>query len=253
MNKLISFFFGSYIKRYHELLRRTTNLEIILNTLLLDSQWYDEPENYFNGQLKRQEIFKEIITSFKISEVIETGTFIGRTTGFFASQLPEAIIHSCELSPQFHALAKQRLKNFNNISLVCADSRTFLNNLKEVLPSEESNVTFVYLDAHWHADLPLKGELEILVSKRCNAIIMIDDFEVLGDSGYNFDDYGSGNRLAFSDYKRIFDKLGYLAYSPSVHSSFETGSKKRGSVILALNGSLTDSLDGFKTIKRSIN
>lgn len=251
MNKLASIFLSPFRKRYHWILKRIIDLEIIVNTLLLDNEWHDEPEKYFNGQVKRQEVFKEIVAVFKINEVIETGTFIGRSTGFFANYLPNAVVRSCELSPQFHALAEQRLKNFKNISLVCADSRNFLAELENDPYSAGGNVTFVYLDAHWHADLPLKEELEILVLKRPNAVIMIDDFEVLGDTGYNYDDYGKGKRLAFSDYQAVFDELGYIAYSPSAFSSMETGIKKRGSVILAIKGALTDTMDEFKTLRRA--
>lgn len=251
MNKIALLFFKPFVARYHELLRRTTDLEIIVNTLLLDNEWKDEPEKYLNGQARRQEIFKEIAANFNLTEVIETGTFIGKTTGFFASYLPDSIIRSCELSPQFHGLAKQRLKSFSNILLTCSDSRTFLSGIDESNPDRTDQVCFVYLDAHWHADLPLKEELEILAVKRRNAVIMIDDFEVTGDTGYNYDDYGKGKRLAFSDYQNVFNKLGYIAYSPSASSAEETGTKKRGSVMLALEGPLTKALDRFKTIRRA--
>jgi predicted O-methyltransferase YrrM len=245
MKTLLKIIFKPIFKHYYELISRIQELEIIVNTLLLDDVWKDEPQKYFNGQIKRQEIFIDIISSFNISEVIETGTFIGRTTGYFAKNLPKAIIRTCELSPQFHELAKRRLNTFNNIQFVCNDSRKFLSNID----TSEKECTFIYLDAHWHSDLPLKEELEIISNIRKKSIIMIDDFEVMGDSGYNYDDYGHGKKLAFSDYNIFFKKLGYSAYSPVATSNDETG-RKRGCVILSLDYEIVKKLDSMTKIRR---
>jgi hypothetical protein len=54
---------------------------------------------------------------------------------------------------------------------------------------------FFHLDAHWEGDLPLQEEIEIILGRFPNFLIMIDDFRVPGDSGYGFDDYGRGKML----------------------------------------------------------
>jgi predicted O-methyltransferase YrrM len=251
MKTLLKIIFKPIFKRYYELINRIQELEIIVNTLLLDDVWKDEPQKYLNGQYKRQDIFLEIISKFQVTEVIETGTFIGRTTGYFAKYLPNAVIKTCELSPQYHQLAKKRLINFNNIEFVCSDSRKFLSNLSKIEKLDNNTISFIYLDAHWHSDLPLKEELEILSQIRRNAIIMIDDFQVLGDSGYNYDDYGTGKKLAFADYSNFFKKLGYHAFSPVASSNEETG-KKRGCVILSLDNEIIKKLDDIAKIKKSL-
>ena len=54
---------------------------------------------------------------------------------------------------------------------------------------------FFYLDAHWNDDLPLADEIDIIFSRCPWAVVMIDDFEVPSDPGYQFDDYGPGKAL----------------------------------------------------------
>jgi hypothetical protein len=52
-----------------------------------------------------------------------------------------------------------------------------------------------YLDAHWNDDLPLEEELELIFSVHPHAVVMIDDFQVPDDPGYQFDEYGPGKAL----------------------------------------------------------
>jgi predicted O-methyltransferase YrrM len=239
------------VRRYREILRRIHDLEVVVDSVILSPQWTDDPKTYFNGQEERQRIFQELVGSFTFTEVIETGTFLGNTTGYFAKSLPRAAINSCELTPRFHGLAKMRLNQFGNIRLFCSDSRAFLSSLKiESDLTDSDQRTFVYLDAHWHTDLPLREELEILKRLRPNAIVMIDDFEVDNDSGYSYDDYGTGKKLSFSNFRPIFNKMGYVPYSPVASSSEETGAR-RGCVIVALNGHLCVTLDKMQKIRRA--
>jgi hypothetical protein len=88
--------------------------------------------------------------------------------------------------------------------------------------------TFFCLDAHWHADLPLREETEYIVSsfKR-----LIDDFEVSGDPGYSFDDYGAEKRFSLSDFPFYRDPR-VTGYFPNRASSAESG-LRRGCVVLA--------------------
>ena len=59
---------------------------------------------------------------------------------------------------------------------------------------------------------------------------MIDDFEVPGDPGYGFDDYGPGKRLT-AQYLPDEDLAGWRRFYPSLPSSEETGAR-RGSCVL---------------------
>jgi predicted O-methyltransferase YrrM len=248
MKSLISCILKPFLFRYHDMKKRILDLEIITNVLLLDAEWVDDNTKYLNGQIKRQQIFLDIVSTFNIIEIIETGTFIGRTTGFFANYLPNAVVKTCELSLQFNELAKRRLSNFKNIEFSCMDSREFLNNLEDNIKYANDEVTFIYLDAHWHSDLPLMKELEIIALKRSNSIIMIDDFQVLDDDGYIYDDYGIGKKLAFSDYNSLFKKLNYFKYSPASNSNSESG-RKRGCVVLTNNINISKKLDTINSLK----
>jgi hypothetical protein len=124
-------------------------------------------------------------------------------------------------------MARQRLSGVSNLRLQNLDSRPFLSGLG--LPRQTR--TFFYLDAHGHADLPLASETEFVIGNFETFAIMIDDFEVPGDAGYTFDDYGVGKRLSLRDFP--FDKDNrILAFLPSRPASQESG-RRRGCIVLA--------------------
>jgi len=60
---------------------------------------------------------------------------------------------------------------------------------------------------------------------------MIDDFEVPGDPGYGFDDYGPGKALTASYLAPAFREFEPAVAYPSLPSSRESG-RKRGCVVL---------------------
>jgi hypothetical protein len=91
---------------------------------------------------------------------------------------------------------------------------------------------FFYLDAHWYADLPLEGELDIIATDWKHFVIMIDDFEVPGDEGYGYDSYGANQTLTFDRFSVVFRKHQLVPFSPCLSSEEETGIK-RGCVVLA--------------------
>lgn len=223
-----------------------------MDALVLSPVWTPDPAKILNGQKLRRTAFEEILGVFDIGEVIETGTFLGDSTGFFAHMLPSVPVRSCELSPRFAALARARLRAFSNVEISCSDSRLFLSSLAERSPVEEGQVSFVYLDAHWHADLPLRDELTILRNKRPNSLIMIDDFQVPGDSGYGFDNYGRGKELTVRNFLALFEMNGVEVFFPSAPSSSETG-YRRGCVVLAPIGPLSDRMTKVRTLKEFSN
>jgi hypothetical protein len=100
------------------------------------------------------------------------------------------------------------------------------------LATPNDSPLFAYLDAHWNADLPLAEELEIIFSRRPEAVVMVDDFEVPGDVGYSYDDYGP-NKALDADYIAPVVARHYLErFYPSTPSEAETG-MKRGCVVLS--------------------
>ena len=81
-----------------------------------------------------------------------------------------------------------------DVTVQLGDSRQFLL-LHAERPTVNTDAVFVYLDAHWQEDLPLAEELRIVASVWTRCVVMVDDFQVPGDSGYAYDDYGPGLAL----------------------------------------------------------
>jgi hypothetical protein len=182
----------------------------------------------FNGQAGRQQIFRDLVDAFQFQAVVETGTFRGTTTAFIA-QNTDAPIYTVELDLRMYHFAKLRLRDLGNVTVKCGDSRSFLKELIADPTVARSNV-FFYLDAHWNDDLPLYEEFAIIAENWTDSVVMVDDFEVPGDDGYEFDDYGDGKKLCL-DYLGASAVNDWSTFFPSLESSGETGFR-RGCVVL---------------------
>src|SRR5262249_41173944 len=101
----------------------------------------------FNGQKARQNLFRHLLHSCQPAAIIQTRTYLGRSTDFMAgcSMLP---VYSVETDARSYGFAKMRLKMCENVKLSLGDSREFLINFIE---SEATKYTghplFFYLDA----------------------------------------------------------------------------------------------------------
>ena len=179
-----------------------------------------------NGQRGRQGIVRQIFRSIPVEAVVETGTFRGTTSQFLAD-VSGVTVYTVEAHERYFRYATKRLVD-RDIRVAHQDSRSFLRNLTQELGPEST--VFFYLDAHWGEDLPLVEELEIIASNWPRSVIMVDDFEVPGDPGYGFDDYGPGKSLTEGLMRQISLAGWRLAY-PALPSSGETGAR-RGAVIL---------------------
>ena len=112
------------------------------------------------------------------------------------------------------------------------DSRTELRSLFDgpLGPLRHSSL-FLYLDADWNEDLPLAEEFKIVYSRCPAAVVMIDDFEVPGDPGYGFDDYGPGKALNAPYIDPAVRAHELAVFYPSTPSAKESGAH-RGCVVL---------------------
>ena len=175
---------------------------------------------------------------------METGTFRGTTTNFFAEfGVP---VYSAETDPQNYAFAKRNTrKSRDRIRIFLADSRGFLRKLADDGSVPKSRV-FFYLDAHWGADLPLAEEIDIIFSNWENSVIMIDDFEVPGDT-YGYDDYGPKAALN-GDYLDRLGHKGIIRFYPTLPAAEETGSK-RGCVVLCNSRKTQDMLVSLGSLR----
>jgi hypothetical protein len=183
----------------------------------------------FNGQARRQEIVRQLFETLDFTAVVETGTYRGTTTEFLVREtgLP---VYTVEAAERFYHYSRLRLRRYKQAHLHLGDSRNFLGELGqgEHFPAGRA---FFYLDAHWYADLPLADEVDIIRARWRQFVIMVDDFEVSGDAGYSFDDYGEGKRLSLELFPDI-ERQGLGTFFPAARSSEETG-MRRGCVVLA--------------------
>lgn len=183
----------------------------------------------FNAQCARETLVRELMAQYRPAHIVETGTFRGATTEAFAS-MPGVTVWSCEVMAAYHWYCRRRLCHLANTHLLLGDSRTLLRQL-----AARSEITaapcLFYLDAHWYSDLPLPEEIEIIRTHWRSAVIVVDDFQVPGDAGYLYDDYGPGARLTLDWLDpRVLD--GYDVYFPRCPSAWESGAQ-RGCMTLA--------------------
>jgi len=236
------------LKKYllRDLLNRINDLETALY-VLVNSPAYDQREDVgFNGQKGKKRIFADLLDAFSFSCLIETGTFVGDTAGYMANtaRLP---VFSSELNPHFYSLAKLRLKGFPSISLYNLDSRAFMSRLGEK-PEITRKECFVYLDAHWGRDCPLKEEIAIIASRWDKFIIMIDDFQVPDDDGYGYDRFGTFIKLNLAYIRPVLKRFGLRTFFPRLPAKEETGAPN-GCVIISKDGEFAQALNRIPSLR----
>ncbi len=192
----------------------------------------------FNGQARRLEAVTEIFAFCNFDFVVETGTFRGTTTEFLAS-IFQRDIYSCEINKAFHLYSKIRLKGVDNVSLERASSVDFLEALAKSGRLADSSV-FFYLDAHWQDHLPLREEFEIILEAAPNSVIVIDDFQVPDDPGYQYDDYGPGKALTLEYLSTLLPRR-FFIFFPESPSAQETGAK-RGCIVVTPSEAIAKTL-----------
>lgn len=183
-----------------------------------------------NGQRIRQSAVKELFDRVPFDLVVETGTFRGTTTAFLRTLTPAPIV-TIEANPRYALYARARLRALHQVRVITGDSATEIRRLANRKLGAATSRPFFYLDAHWGRRLPLRWEVLEIQSGWQEFCILVDDFQVPGDSGYRFDDYGPGFRLT----PELFDGLdlsGVARFSPASPSTEESG-RRRGWLVLA--------------------
>jgi hypothetical protein len=241
--------FLPFYRNYVAAMSRVSALEMAFS-LMLDSPRFVPGETAgFNAQRHRKKVFVDLLGAFNFAEIVETGTFVGDTTGYLATTAP-ARVFTCETSPTFLSLARSRLNGLPHIRFTLGDSRQFLRSLfaDELAPARLSNPVFFYLDAHWEDDLPLADEIGIIAQNLKEYVIMVDDFQVPGDPGYGWDDYGGKKALNLATFKPCFDQWKLLPFFPNLPAPQETG-LRRGCVVLAPRGRIGEKLAGLASLR----
>ena len=137
-----------------------------------------------------------------------------------ASKLP---VYSVEADARNFGFAKMRLSKHRNVHLSFGDSREFLMNfIAGTAARYTGHPLLFYLDAHWGEDLPLSDELVIILSSFSHVIVLIDDFQVPGDEGYGYDDYGAGKALSRGYIAPHVSKFQLAEFYPTTPSAAES-------------------------------
>jgi hypothetical protein len=82
-------------------------------------------------------------------------------------------------------------------------------------------------------------------------VIMVDDFQVPGDAGYGFDEYGRHGALSLQTYEAGFVARGLVPFFPTLRSSADSG-KRRGCVLLGRDAKCLQALDSLSTLRRAL-
>jgi Methyltransferase domain len=201
---------------------------------------------FFNRQKMRRRVFCEIDDRIPFDNYIETGTYLGMTTHFLAKTAERrgAQVHSCEINDDYFAIASRTVGDMKNVHLRHGNSVDFLATLS---PSVSKAVNFVYLDAHWYDDLPLRDELSVIGSWP-NTVVMIDDFKVPFDAGFGWDKYDEEREICL---RHIEGSIGSSAvYFPSYPAQREGAGIARGYCVIAVSSRYADVLDQIQLLRQ---
>jgi hypothetical protein len=183
----------------------------------------------FNGQWGRCAMFCELNAMYSFELIIETGTYMGTTTAFLATNSGARVvtIESDELN---YLYARVHLETHARVRLIHGNSASALPELVDGL-EERPRHPFFYLDAHWEEYLPLAEEVATAFGSFAEPIVMIDDFRVPDDAGYAYDSYPAG--ALTEEWLRGKGVLDGLAVGyPNLPSRLESGRKRGGCVLM---------------------
>jgi len=171
----------------------------------------------FNADPECATYVQNLLTQLGINKAVETGTFHGTTTQWFARHI--ARVHTIEISPHYRNIAMKFFKNeCPNITFHLGNSPDVLK--KVILPKITPKHRVVYyLDAHWNQYWPILDELNAIANSKSknNCLIIIDDFQIPNHPKVPFDRY-KGQPLNYTYIKsaihKVFDDLYYEYYIP---------------------------------------
>jgi predicted O-methyltransferase YrrM len=198
--------------------------QLKINPSLFDL-WYAQA---LNGQYKRLEFFLILLSMTKSKLIIETGTYLGSSTIFFANFINK--VYTIESNQNFFMVSQKRFKKLNlpNIEGVLGRSEMQLSSILKGLPSNSNEILLAYLDAHWDKEIPTTLELNELSTWGGPFIAMVDDFRVEDDYGYGFDQYEDiiVSKTLIPKTKNLF------LYFPNIKSDDECGARRGLGIIL---------------------
>ena len=174
----------------------------------------------FSGDIYLLEKMFSLIKEYDIKTVIETGTWLGRTTQLLSVMVDK--VYTIEINEDFYNQASY-LSEYPNIERKLGSSP---NILKEILNTGVNSPILFYLDAHWWGEpCPLLQELDsIIEAKVRNPIIVIHDCFNPNHPEFGYDVY-DGQRLDYEFVKDELDKI-YNGDYVTFYNENTTGEKR---------------------------
>jgi len=198
-----------------------------------------------NGQHLRCELVVALL-DLGVDFVVETGTFRGASTAFFAEHA-RCPVFSTESDPRTFGYTRERLRGVPGVTLVRGDSRVTLRRLAQ-RSKLRGQRPFLYLDAHWGEDLPLAEELDLAFRHWPEAIVMVDDFAVPDDPGYGYDDYGPGKALTLDYAAGVLARHGARVFFPRAAAADESGAR-RGCMVCVADAVRATEVEGLSGLR----
>lgn len=207
--------------------------------VLYDLSW--RGSGPMNGQPSKRLVVEQIFDRIGPTQIVETGTNRGLTTAYLAG-FPVRV-HTIELDERLYGYSTMRLRHLHNVTLHLGRSVEVLRELKT-----EPRVLF-YLDAHGDAgnmwdsvEVPLHEELVEIFSRWPSPVVLVDDFQVPGDS-YSYLDRGPGRRLT----PEILGEFeGLSRWYPSAPAYTEPGMNTGWMVMGSDHSAVLDGIHGLR-------
>lgn len=178
----------------------------------------------FNHSPELCPFFEMLRDKYNITTVIETGTYQGSSTAFFAHAFQE--VHTIDISEKFARHAKRNLRSLSNIHFYVGSSESILH---EILYALQDQFVLFYLDAHWDEYWPLLDELDIINKThhgRC--IVVIDDVKVPGRDDVPYDSY-AGKECSYEYAK---EKIEQVFDEYEIHYLVPSNPAMRGKLVI---------------------
>jgi hypothetical protein len=154
----------------------------------------------FAGDSVEKQGVDRIINILNIERIVETGTYIGKTSFYLAQKYPKLPVYSCEINPDFCSVARKNTQSCGNLIIENVSSNVFIARLTQ----SDNKSTFFFLDAHWGDYLPLLDELKSILNDKVLSFIIIDEFKVPNrpDLAFAIND-GKGTSFSLPEQERM--------------------------------------------------
>jgi hypothetical protein len=124
-----------------------------------------------------------------VTSFVETGTHHASTALHMAVRHPMLPIFTCEIDDHCYLTSLGTLRPHRNVQLSKESSEKFIDRL--IAENVLGDLPMFFLDAHWYDYWPLPDEVAS-IAKLPKFIILVDDFEVPGQSHFETSAGGGG-------------------------------------------------------------